>query len=87
MGKALTPFPLDSPHIKILLLENVNTAAVEMLENQGYQVEQVKMALGEDELIARLKAGSFQAVGLRSKTKITAKVIRECPSVSPFIAP
>lgn len=84
-GKALTPFPLDStPEIKILLLESVNTAAVEMLKAQGYRVEEIKTALGEEELIAKLKAGQFQAVGIRSKTKITARVISEVPSVSSF---
>lgn len=82
-GKALTPFPLDStPEIKILLLENVNTAAVDMLKAQGYLVEEIKTALGEEELIAKLKAGQFQAVGIRSKTKVTARVIGEVPSVS-----
>lgn len=81
-GKALTPFPVETAHIKILLLENVNTAAVDMLKKQGYLVEEIKKALGEDELIAKLKAGAFQAVGIRSKTRITAKVISEVPSVS-----
>lgn len=81
-GKALTPFPVETAHIKILLLENVNTAAVDMLKKQGYLVEEIKQALGEDELIEKLKAGAFQAVGIRSKTRITAKVISEVPSVS-----
>ena len=81
-GKALAPFPLESSVIKILLLENVNTAAVKMLQGQGYEVVEVKSALGEDEVIKRLNDGNFQAVGVRSKTKITARVISECPSVS-----
>lgn len=80
-GKALAPFPLETNAIKILLLENVNTAAVKMLLDQGYHVEEVKSALGEEEVIARLQQGQFQAVGVRSKTKITARVIAECPSV------
>lgn len=63
------------------MLENVNTAAVDLLKSQGYEVEEIKKALGEDELIAKLKAGGFQAVGIRSKTKVTAKVIKECPTV------
>lgn len=66
----------------MLLLENVNTAAVEMLTAQGYEVSELKKALGEDELIKTLKDGNFQAVGIRSKTKITAKVIAEVPNVS-----
>lgn len=53
-----------------------------MLKAQGYLVEEIKTALGEEELIAKLKAGQFQAVGIRSKTKVTARVIGEVPSVS-----
>lgn len=78
-GKALEPF--ESSITKILLLENVNLAAVKMLKDQGYEVEEVKSALGEDEVIQRLREGNFQGVGVRSKTKITARVIAECPSV------
>ena len=81
-GKALVPFPLESAKIKILLLENVNEAAVKMLEAQDYEVTQHKSAMGEQEVIDKLKEGGYQAVGLRSKTKITARVIAECPSVS-----
>lgn len=81
-GKALTPFPLNSPTIRVLLLENVNQSAVAMLKDQGYHVEEVKKALGEEELIAKLRDGHFQAVGIRSKTKITKRVISEVPSVS-----
>jgi len=80
-GKALAPFPVVDAPVKILLLENVNTAAVDLLKAQGYAVEEIKKALGEEELINKLKEGNFQAVGIRSKTKITAKVIKECPSV------
>lgn len=81
-GKALAPFPVVDAPVKILLLENVNTAAVDLLKAQGYAVEEIKKALGEEELINKLKEGNFQAVGIRSKTKITAKVIKECASVS-----
>ncbi|GAA5949874.1 hypothetical protein JCM21900_004235 [Sporobolomyces salmonicolor] len=80
-GKALAPFPLVDSPVKILLLENINTTAVDMLKAQGYVVEELKKALGEDELIAKLKEGGFSAVGIRSKTKVTAKVIREVPSL------
>ena len=82
VGKALAPFPVNDSPVKILLLENVNTAAVALLKAQGYVVDELKKALGEDELIATLQQGGFQAVGIRSKTKITARVIKECPLVS-----
>lgn len=80
-GKALNPFLLESAGIKILLLENVSPDAVQMLTDNSYVVDQVKSALGEEELIKRLKEGKYQAVGVRSKTRVTARVIKECPSV------
>lgn len=60
---------------KVLLLENVNEAAVAMFRAQGYEVDTEKGALGEEELIQRLVKGGYSAVGIRSKTKVTAKVI------------
>lgn len=81
-GKALAPFPIRQEPVKLLLLENINATAVKMLKDAGYHVEEVKKALGEDELIQRLRDGGFSAVGIRSKTKVTARVISEVPSVS-----
>jgi D-3-phosphoglycerate dehydrogenase len=83
-GKALNPFPLHSSIMKILLLENISQGAKKMLSDVGFEVEEVKGALGEDEVIAKLNSGKFQAVGIRSKTRITARVIREVPTVSFF---
>lgn len=62
---------------RILLLENINTVAVAALEAEGYQVELLSYAPDEDELIKKLK--DFDAVGLRSKTKLTQKVLTENP--------
>ncbi|SCZ93675.1 BZ3500_MvSof-1268-A1-R1_Chr6-3g08813 [Microbotryum saponariae] len=81
VGKALAPFPINESPVKILLLENVNTAAVDLLKAQGYHVDEIKSALGEQELITKLREGGYQAVGIRSKTKVTAKVISEVPSL------
>jgi len=53
-----------------------------MLKAQGWYVEEIKKALGEDELIRKVNEGQFAAVGIRSKTKVTAKVLAECPTVS-----
>lgn len=58
---------------RILLLENINPVAVCSLENEGFEVELLSYAPDEDELIKKLK--DFDAVGLRSKTKLTAKVL------------
>lgn len=62
---------------RILLLENINTIAVSGLEAQGYEVELLGYAPSEDELINKLK--NFDAVGLRSKTKMTEKVLNANP--------
>lgn len=71
----MTPFA--STTTKVLLLENVNQTAVAMLKGQGYIVDEMKKALGEDDLIKKLKEGGYTALGIRSKTKVTARVIRE----------
>ncbi|GAA5976335.1 hypothetical protein JCM10908_005464 [Rhodotorula pacifica] len=80
-GKALAPFPIRQEPVKLLLLENINATAVKMLKDAGYHVEEIKKALGEEELIQKLRDGGFSAVGIRSKTKITARVISEVPSL------
>ena len=70
--KTLKPF--STGDIKILLLENVNATAIGIFQNQGYQVEFYKSSLPEDELIEKIK--DVHAVGIRSKTKLTEKVLR-----------
>ncbi|KAK6205247.1 3-phosphoglycerate dehydrogenase, serine biosynthesis [Scheffersomyces amazonensis] len=70
--KALKPF--STGDIKILLLENVNQTAIDIFSNQGYQVEFYKSSLPEDELIEKIK--DVHAIGIRSKTKLTANVLK-----------
>ncbi|ODV80199.1 uncharacterized protein CANTADRAFT_25879 [Suhomyces tanzawaensis NRRL Y-17324] len=69
--KTLKPF--STGDIKILLLENVNQTAINIFHNQGYQVEFYKSSLPEDELIEKIK--DVHAIGIRSKTKLTQKVL------------
>lgn len=52
-AKQLKPF--REQDIKILLLENVNSTGVEILQGQGYQVETLKSSLPEDQLIEKIK--------------------------------
>lgn len=59
--------------IKILLLENVHTDALENLSKDGFAVEMVKHSLSEEELIERIKG--VHVLGIRSKTKVTQKVL------------
>lgn len=69
--KALKPF--STGDIKILLLENVNTTAIEIFNQQGYQVEFLKTSLPEDELLEKIK--DVHAIGIRSKTNLTKKIL------------
>lgn len=67
-----TSFPKSK--IKILLLENIHPAAVAALKDQNFQVESLKEALSEDELAEKIKG--VHALGIRSKTKVTEKVLQ-----------
>lgn len=69
--------------IKVLLLENVHPKAVEAFKTEGFQVELLKGALDEDELIEKIKGVSI--LGLRSKTNLTQKVL-EHPNASRLMA-
>ena len=63
-----TSFPKDK--IKVLLLENISTSAKTEFEKAGYtDVEIVKGALSEDELISALE--DVRILGIRSKTQLT----------------
>lgn len=78
LPRQLTPF--DTGDIKILLLENVSKGAVEMLKEQGYQVDFHTKAWTEEELIEKI--ADYHVVGIRSKTKLTANVFRKAQKVS-----
>lgn len=47
--------PFNTKEVKILLLENVNEVGQKILREQGYQVEVLKTALNEDDLIEKIK--------------------------------
>src|SRR3954469_5825656 len=59
--------------LKALLLENISTVAVEQFRAAGYEVESLKPALEERELIAKI--GDATLLGVRSKTRISASVL------------
>ncbi|KAK1835821.1 hypothetical protein QBC39DRAFT_128450 [Podospora conica] len=75
--KQLKPF--NTEDIKILLLENVNQTGRDILKGQGYQVEFMKSSLPEDELIEKIR--DVHVIGIRSKTKLTEKVLREAKNL------
>ncbi|KAG5953328.1 D-3-phosphoglycerate dehydrogenase 2 [Claviceps cyperi] len=75
--KQLKPF--NTQDIKILLLENVNAAGQEILKAQGYQVEALKTSLPEDQLIEKIR--DVHVIGIRSKTKLNERVLREAKNL------
>ena len=60
--------------IKVLLLENIHEDAIQKLKKEGYQVEVYPAGMTEDELTEAIKDVSI--LGIRSKTQVTAKVIK-----------
>ena len=79
----VTSFPKNE--IKILLLENVHPVAAEAFAAEGFQVETVKGALPEAELIARV--ADAHVLGIRSKTQVTPAILdggRRLMSVGAF---
>jgi D-3-phosphoglycerate dehydrogenase len=65
---------------RILLVENIHPVAKEALEKEGYQVDLLAHAPSEEELIKLLP--SYGALGIRSKTEITKKVLDAAQSIN-----
>ena len=59
--------------MKVLLLENISAVAVEQFRAAGYEVESLKAALEEGELIEKIRGVSI--LGVRSKTRVSAAVL------------
>src|SRR5947209_2067879 len=81
MQESLVPsseiIPMD-PHtsggsLKVLLLENISAVAVEVFRAAGYEVESLKPALDEHELIEKIRGVSI--LGVRSKTRVSKEVL------------
>lgn len=71
---------LEKTKIKFLLLEGVHQSAVDTLTAAGYSnIEYIKTALPEDQLIAKLADAHF--VGIRSRTQLTRKVLESAPKL------
>jgi len=68
----LTSFPKEK--LNILLLENISQASKDIFEKSGYgSIVSTKGALSEEQLIEAIK--DVHILGIRSKTKITEKVL------------
>jgi D-3-phosphoglycerate dehydrogenase / 2-oxoglutarate reductase len=73
INKLNTKFSYPKSRIKVLLLENVHPIAVELLKEEGYQVEVATGAMSEDELCEKIR--NISILGIRSKTHVTQKVL------------
>lgn len=65
--------------IKILLLEGVSPKGIKMLKDNGFDVETLKTALTEDQLLEKVK--DLHVLGVRSKTQVTKRVIEASNSL------
>jgi D-3-phosphoglycerate dehydrogenase len=65
---------------RALLLENIHPDASIRLAKEGYQVETMPRALGEDELIEALR--DVHLLGIRSGTQVTERVLAAAPQLA-----
>lgn len=59
--------------MKVLLLENISAVAAEVFREAGYEVESLKSAVEERELIEKI--GGVSILGVRSKTRVSKSVL------------
>jgi len=69
---AATSFPKN--RIKVLLLESIHDAAVEAFNREQFQVESLAGAV--DPHVLKEKIANVHIVGIRSKTRLTADILR-----------
>src|SRR5690242_21593752 len=69
----------DSVTTRAFLLENIHPDASARLVKEGYQVDTLPRALGEDELIEAIRDVSL--LGIRSGTQVTERVLAAAPNL------
>ena len=69
-------------HIRLLLLENISIEAVHTFQAQGFHVDHFAHAFSEEELVQNI--GRYHALGIRSKTRVTSRVISAASKVRFF---
>ncbi len=72
--------PIDNEDIRMLILENISQEAVKAFRAKGFHVDHYTRAMPEDELVEKI--GLYHVIGIRSKTKITSRVIKAASKVS-----
>ncbi|KAG6898052.1 hypothetical protein C0992_006530 [Termitomyces sp. T32_za158] len=71
--------PLENGGIRLLILENISQDAVAAFRTLGFHVDHYTTAMSEDELVEKIP--TYHAIGIRSKTKITQRVISAAPKL------
>lgn len=66
--------------LRILLVENIHQVAQQTLISEGYKVDLIPHAPSEDELLKLLP--NYDVLGIRSKTEITANVLKSNPHLT-----
>ncbi|KIM48262.1 hypothetical protein M413DRAFT_439989 [Hebeloma cylindrosporum] len=66
--------PIENEGLRLLILENISLDAVARFREQGWHVDHYAKAMSEDELISKI--GTYHAIGIRSKTRITERVLK-----------
>lgn len=78
MSKDTLSYPKEN--IKVLLLEGIHPKAVENFKNHQFlNIETQDVAWSEEELLENIE--DVQVIGVRSKTQITEKVIKNAPKL------
>jgi D-3-phosphoglycerate dehydrogenase len=73
-----TSYPKDK--IKILFLENISEAAIQLFRDNGYtDIKKIGGSISEDQLIQEIK--NVHLLGIRSKTQITEKILANAPKL------
>ena len=65
--------------MKVLLLENISGVAASQFKEAGHEVESLKGAMDEGELVKQVREVSI--LGVRSKTRVTAAVLDAAPEL------
>lgn len=71
--------PIENGDLRLLLLENISQDAVKAFEANGWRVDHHTKAMSEDDLVQHI--GTYHGIGIRSKTKITERVIKAASKV------
>jgi D-3-phosphoglycerate dehydrogenase len=66
-------------HVKVLLLENIHPAAVDVLRAEGLEVDLLGGSLAERDLCEAL--AGVRLLGIRSNTKVTERVLDAAPDL------